>query len=51
MKHDSEVCVTLDRELFECLRAEARKLGLPLEWVVASLVADTFDDPAEVSAA
>jgi hypothetical protein len=43
MNPSSEVAVTLEPELFERLMVEARQLGLPLEWLVAALVADTFD--------
>jgi len=43
MDSASEVSVTLDRGLFDRLRAEARRLGVPLEWVVASLVVDTIE--------
>jgi hypothetical protein len=39
-----EVAVTLEPELFEQLRSEAERLGVPLEWLVASLVVDTFGD-------
>jgi hypothetical protein len=44
MKTEPSLAVTLSVELFELLTAEARKLGLPLEWLVASLVVDTVDD-------
>ncbi len=40
---EPSLAVTLSAELFELLTAEARKLGLPLEWLVASLVVDTVD--------
>lgn len=40
-----EVSVTLSGPLYEQLRAEAERLGVPLEWVVASMVADTIDSP------
>ena len=43
MNTTTEVAVTLTPELFDCLRDEAARLGVPLEWVVASLVADTID--------
>ncbi len=44
MNIEPSLAVTLSAELFDILSAEARKLGLPLEWLVASLVADTVDD-------
>lgn len=37
------VTVTLSNELFQALLVESERLGVPLEWVVASLVADTID--------
>jgi hypothetical protein len=43
MSADPEVAVTLSTELYERLRAEAATLGVPLEWLVASLVVDTFE--------
>jgi hypothetical protein len=49
MNASPDVAVTLSAELLERLRAEARELGLPLEYVVAGLVVDTvesFGDPA-----
>jgi hypothetical protein len=39
----SEIAVTLAPELFERLKAEARRLEVSLEWLVASLVVDTFE--------
>lgn len=45
MKPVSEIAVTLAPELFERLKAEARRLGVSLEWLVASLVVDTFESP------
>lgn len=43
MNPQSEVAVTLSSELYDRLTAEASALGVPLEWLVASLVADTVD--------
>ncbi len=43
MSKDSSLAVTLSAELFARLKSEARKLGLPLEWLVASLVVDTVE--------
>lgn len=42
----AELSVTLSPELFSVLRAEALELGLPIEWLIASLVVDTVDEPA-----
>ena len=47
MDSTSELAVTLSDELLEQLKAEAETLGLPLEWLVASLVADTIDAEEE----
>lgn len=44
MNKASEVAVTLTAELFDRLRSEAAVLGVPLEWLVASLVVDTMDE-------
>lgn len=44
MNATSEVSVTLTPELYETLRQEAELLGVPLEWVVASLVVDTLEE-------
>ena len=46
MANAREVAVTLSDALLDRLRAEANRLGLPLQWLVASLVADTLD-PAD----
>lgn len=43
MKSKREVAVTLTQELFDRLRDEAAQLDVALEWLVASLVVDTFD--------
>lgn len=43
MTRNSEVSVTLTPELFARLKAEARALEVPLEWLVASLVVDTIE--------
>ena len=50
MIHASEVSVTLTAELFDRLKAEARLLDVPMEWLVASLVADTFSESEEEAA-
>ncbi|QDV32375.1 hypothetical protein [Tautonia plasticadhaerens] len=41
----AELSVTLSPELFSVLRDEAQMLGLPIEWLIASLVVDTLDEP------
>lgn len=43
MNSKSEVAVTLSSELLEILKTESRRLRVPLEWIVASMVADTFN--------
>jgi hypothetical protein len=43
MKRAAEVSVTLTPELYKLLSAESRELGVPLEWIVASLVVDTIE--------
>ncbi|HEX8200988.1 MAG TPA: hypothetical protein VF590_10900 [Isosphaeraceae bacterium] len=47
MSAEPEVAVTLSAELHKHLRAEARRLGIPLKWLVASLVVDTIDEGAD----
>lgn len=44
MSIQTDFAVTLSAELFKHLRSEARRLGVPLEWLVASLVVDTLDE-------
>jgi hypothetical protein len=46
MNPTPEIAVTLAPELFARLKAEAGALGIPLEWVVASLVVDTMERTA-----
>jgi len=46
MTDPREVAVTLSAALLDRLRAEADRLGLPLQWLVASMIADTLD-PAD----
>jgi hypothetical protein len=43
MKPVSEIAVTLTPELFQRLKAEARRLEVSLEWLVASLVVDSME--------
>ena len=43
MNPSSELSVTLSPELYRHLKAEARRLGVPLQWLVASLVVDTIE--------
>ncbi|WP_435018350.1 hypothetical protein TA3x_000316 [Tundrisphaera sp. TA3] len=42
---NDNLAVTLTPALFEKLSAEAKALDVPLEWLVASLVLDTFETP------
>ena len=44
MSYAPEVAVTLSIELLRHLRDESRRLEIPLEWLVAGLVCDSFDD-------
>lgn len=44
-----ELSVTLTPELMRHLRAESRRLDVPLEYLVAGLVLDTLGD-AEIAA-
>jgi hypothetical protein len=39
-----EVAVTLSEEMYAHLRGEAEMLGIPMEWLIASIVADTIDE-------
>ena len=39
----AELAVTLSPELLKVLRAEAERLGLALEWLIASMVVDTIE--------
>ena len=43
MKRDSGLAVTLSPELLDQLRREATAIGLPLEYLVASMVVDTME--------
>ena len=50
MQTKPEFLVTLSDELFDCLRARARELRVPLKYLVASLVCDTVEpvtDPSD----
>lgn len=47
MKATPEVRVTLSDELLRHLRRRASELEIPIEWLVAALVCDTFDNFAE----
>ena len=52
MKQDSEVAVTLPAKLYARLSALARRLDVPMEWIVASWLLDTVDgDVFELEAA
>ena len=39
-----ELSVTLSSGLMLAMKAEARRLGVSIEWLVASLVADTMEE-------
>ena len=43
MKAKSVFSVTLSDDHFNRLQSEARTLHVPVKWLVASLVCDTFD--------
>lgn len=40
----SELSVTLSPQLYDHFREEASRLGLPIEWLIASLIVDTVDE-------
>ena len=44
MSPSAELAVTLSAELYDHLSAEATRLGLSLEWLVAALVVDTVEE-------
>ncbi len=46
----SEVAVTLSADLYDHLATESRRLSVPLEWLVASIVADTMEDEEQPEA-
>ena len=46
MSHAPELAVTLSPELYRHLCAEARRIDVPLPWLVAALVLDTTDGTA-----
>jgi len=48
MNPESELSITLSAALFRHLKAEARRLGVPLEWLVASIVADTIEEDQDL---
>jgi hypothetical protein len=39
-----EVAVTLSDAMYAQLRHEAEMLDIPIEWLVASIIADTIDE-------
>lgn len=49
MTENTELAVTLTPALFAHLTAEACRLDVPLEWLVAALVVDTVDGPMQVT--
>ena len=50
MNSATEYCVTLTPELFQRIKAEATRLGIAMEWLVASLVLDTLDSEQYLAA-
>lgn len=50
MNARTELAVTLSDDLYDHLCDEARRLGIPLEWLVASLVVDTIEETEPESA-
>jgi len=50
MNAESELAVTLSDDLFDHLSDEASRLGIPLQWLVASIVVDTMDEDDEPEA-
>ncbi len=44
MEYSDEIAVTLSPALLRRLDAEAHTLGVPLEYLVAGLVVDTFEE-------
>jgi hypothetical protein len=52
MNAQAEVAVTVSKALYASLRAEAKRLGVSVEWLVAGLIVDTMEDaPVRPSAA
>ena len=47
MRQTTEVAVTLTPQLYNRLLDEARLTGVPIEWLVASLVIDTMEMPSD----
>jgi len=48
MNVESELSVTVSGRLFRYLKAEAKRLEVPLEWLVASIVADSIEQGEDV---
>ena len=48
MKTAPELAVTLSFDLLRHLREESRRLDVPLEWLIAGLVADTMSEGQEL---
>lgn len=46
----TEYSVTLTPELFQRIQTEANRLGIAMEWLVASLVLDTLDSERYLAA-
>jgi hypothetical protein len=43
MEATPEIVVTVSAELMKSLRGEADRLGVPIEYLIAGLVLDTFE--------
>ncbi len=43
MTTNPSVDVTLSADLLRHLRAEARELGVPIHWLIASMIVDTVE--------
>jgi hypothetical protein len=49
MTDATEVAVTLTPALFAHLSREAARLDVPIEWLVAALIADTVGDDLQLA--
>lgn len=49
MGTSSELAVTLSAELYNHLRKEAVTLGIPMEWLIASMVVDSMEQNKDLA--